>query len=62
VVINPPVYAPFFDTIAHARRRLVDVALARDADGRHLTSNPGRSDTKDADGHYPDRGAVGRYA
>ena len=33
VVINPPVYAPFFETIAHARRRLVEVPLARDADG-----------------------------
>jgi cystathionine beta-lyase len=33
VVINPPVYAPFFDTIAHARRRLVEVPLVRDADG-----------------------------
>jgi cysteine-S-conjugate beta-lyase len=33
VVINPPVYAPFFDTIRHARRRLVEVPLVRDADG-----------------------------
>jgi cysteine-S-conjugate beta-lyase len=33
VVINPPVYAPFFDTIAHARRWLVEVPLLRDADG-----------------------------
>jgi cysteine-S-conjugate beta-lyase len=33
VVINPPVYAPFFDTIGHARRRLVEVPLVRDAAG-----------------------------
>jgi cystathionine beta-lyase len=33
VVINPPVYAPFFETITHARRRLVEVPLVRDADG-----------------------------
>jgi cysteine-S-conjugate beta-lyase len=33
VVINPPVYAPFFETIAHARRRLVEVPLVRDTDG-----------------------------
>jgi cystathionine beta-lyase len=33
VVINPPVYAPFFATVAHARRRLVEVPLARDPDG-----------------------------
>jgi hypothetical protein len=35
VVINPPVYAPFFDTIRHARRRLVEVPLVRDADGMY---------------------------
>jgi cystathionine beta-lyase len=35
VVVNPPVYAPFFDTIAHARRRLVEVPLVRDADGMY---------------------------
>jgi cysteine-S-conjugate beta-lyase len=33
VVINPPVYAPFFEAVAHARRRLVEVPLVRDADG-----------------------------
>jgi cystathionine beta-lyase len=33
VVINPPVYAPFFATVAHARRRLVEVPLVRDAAG-----------------------------
>jgi len=33
VVINPPVYAPFFETITHARRRLDEVPLRRDADG-----------------------------
>jgi cystathionine beta-lyase len=33
VVINPPVYAPFFEAVAHARRRLVEVPLARDPDG-----------------------------
>jgi cystathionine beta-lyase len=35
VVINPPVYAPFFDTVTHARRRLVEVPLVRDADGMY---------------------------
>ncbi len=33
VVVNPPVYAPFFETVAHARRRLVEVPLLRGADG-----------------------------
>jgi cysteine-S-conjugate beta-lyase len=33
VVINPPVYAPFFETVTHARRRLVEVPLLRDAAG-----------------------------
>jgi cystathionine beta-lyase len=33
VVVNPPVYAPFFATVAHARRRLVEVPLVRDAGG-----------------------------
>ncbi len=33
VVVNPPVYAPFFETVTHARRRLVEVPLVRDADG-----------------------------
>jgi cystathionine beta-lyase len=33
VVVNPPVYAPFFATVAHARRRLVEVPLVRDAAG-----------------------------
>jgi cysteine-S-conjugate beta-lyase len=33
VVINPPVYAPFFETITHSRRRLVEVPLVRGADG-----------------------------
>ena len=35
VVINPPVYAPFFETITHARRRLVEVPLLRDAAGAY---------------------------
>jgi cysteine-S-conjugate beta-lyase len=35
VVINPPVYAPFFETVAHARRRLVEVPLVRGADGMY---------------------------
>jgi cystathionine beta-lyase len=35
VVINPPVYAPFFETITHARRRLVEVPLLRDAAGMY---------------------------
>jgi cystathionine beta-lyase len=35
VVVNPPVYAPFFDTVTHARRRLVEVPLVRDADGMY---------------------------
>jgi cysteine-S-conjugate beta-lyase len=35
VVINPPVYAPFFETITHARRRLVEVPLVRDAAGMY---------------------------
>ena len=33
VVVNPPVYAPFFETVVHARRRRVEVPLLRDADG-----------------------------
>jgi cystathionine beta-lyase len=35
VVINPPVYAPFFETVAHARRRLVEVPLMRDPAGMY---------------------------
>jgi cystathionine beta-lyase len=35
VVINPPVYAPFFETVTHARRRLVEVPLLRDAAGAY---------------------------
>ena len=35
VVINPPVYAPFFETVTHARRLLVEVPLMRDADGTY---------------------------
>lgn len=33
VVINPPVYPPFFDDIPEAGRRVVEVPLARDGDG-----------------------------
>ena len=33
VVVNPPVYAPFFDDVPEAGRRLVEVPLARDGDG-----------------------------
>jgi cystathionine beta-lyase len=33
VVINPPVYPPFFDTIAEVERRVVDVPLARTSSG-----------------------------
>lgn len=33
VVVNPPVYAPFFETVTHARRRLVEIPLVREADG-----------------------------
>ena len=33
VVINPPVYPPFFDDVPEAGRRLVEVPLARDGDG-----------------------------
>jgi cysteine-S-conjugate beta-lyase len=32
VVINPPVYHPFFDDVPEAGRRLVEVPLARDGD------------------------------
>jgi cystathionine beta-lyase len=32
VVINPPVYPPFFDVIAHADRTVVEVPLLRDAE------------------------------
>src|SRR5215207_7822085 len=35
VVVNPPVYAPFFEMVTHARRRLVEVPLVRDADGMY---------------------------
>lgn len=36
VVINPPVYPPFFSTITYSGRQVVEVALARDAaTGRH---------------------------
>ncbi len=34
VVINPPVYEPFFQALEHSRRELVEVPLVRDADGR----------------------------
>ena len=33
VVINPPVYPPFFDDVPEAGRRLVEVPLARDGEG-----------------------------
>jgi cysteine-S-conjugate beta-lyase len=33
VVVNPPVYPPFFATIAEVERRVVEVPLARGADG-----------------------------
>jgi cystathionine beta-lyase len=33
VVINPPVYPPFFSTIAEVERRIVEVPLARDGSG-----------------------------
>ena len=33
VVINPPVYPPFFDDVPEAGRRIVEVPLARDGDG-----------------------------
>ena len=33
VVINPPVYPPFFSDVPEAGRRVVEVPLARDADG-----------------------------
>ena len=35
VVINPPVYEPFFQALEHAHRELVEVPLVRDADGRY---------------------------
>jgi cysteine-S-conjugate beta-lyase len=35
VVINPPVYPPFFDRLRLAGRRVVEVALRRDAGGRY---------------------------
>lgn len=36
VVINTPVYPPFFSTIASAERQVVEVPLARDGDGYRL--------------------------
>ena len=33
VVVNPPVYPPFFDDVPEAGRRVVEVPLARDGDG-----------------------------
>ncbi|HLI44492.1 MAG TPA: aminotransferase class I/II-fold pyridoxal phosphate-dependent enzyme [Acidimicrobiales bacterium] len=36
VVINPPVYPPFFFRVEHAERRLVPVPLREDTPGRHL--------------------------
>ncbi len=35
VVVNPPVYAPFFETVTHARRRLVEAPLVRNAAGMY---------------------------
>jgi cystathionine beta-lyase len=35
VVINPPVYPPFFDRLRLAGRRVVEAPLVRDADGRY---------------------------
>lgn len=41
IVINPPVYPPFFSTIAQAGRRVVEVPLVADAAGRLALDLPG---------------------